>query len=166
MVTFVPSGLRRMSEAWPICTPDISTAERGFKPPTFFAARYKSYVGRNSEVPLLNCTSKTVRTANPIKTNRPTLHSRRFFSILKLNLLQVRDPVDEAAHDRVLRIENFVGRPRHVNFFVIQHQDALAHAPRTTHIVSHDHASHFEPVAHSQNQLVDGVGNNRIQSRR
>src|SRR6185437_5970608 len=101
MVTFVPSGLSRMSEAVPICTPDIRTAERGFRPPTFFAVRNKSYVGRNNEVPLLNCTSKTVRTANPIKTNRPTLQSRRFFSISKLNLLQVRNSVDEAAHNRV-----------------------------------------------------------------
>src|SRR5881628_1770238 len=102
MVTFVPLGFSLISETVPTCTPDIRTLALVFKPPMFFETRYKLYVGRNSEAPLLNCSNNTASSTSPMNTNRPTLHSRRFLSILKCVFLRVRHTVDKLPHNRIL----------------------------------------------------------------
>src|SRR5436305_12967261 len=111
MVTLVPLGPSLISDTDPTWTPAIKTVARVFNPPMFFATRYKLYVGRNSEAPLLNCSSSAARSTSPINTNRPTLHSSRFLSILERVFLRVRNTLDELAHNRVLRIENLVRCP-------------------------------------------------------
>src|ERR1017187_3549890 len=68
----------------------MRTWARVFKPPTVAAWRRMSYVERKNVLPLLNWSSRTPSSTSPMKTNKPTFHSRRDLSIVRSRVLSYR----------------------------------------------------------------------------
>src|SRR5207302_21366 len=99
-----------------------------------------------------------------MKTNKPTFHSRRGLLISKMMFFGIGHAVNEAAHNWIFRLEDFLWSPSSVNFAVVQHHNALAEAAGAAHIVSDDDGGDIQAVPHAQDKLVDAVGDNRVET--
>src|SRR6266705_562223 len=75
-------------------------------------------------------------------------------------------PLNKSPHDWILRVKDLICRSRGMDFLVVQHHDTLADPASAAHIMSYNHRSDVEAIAHAQHKFIDAIGNDRIQSSR
>src|SRR5438552_3192849 len=123
-------------------------------------------------MPLLNTRSKAATIIKATTTNAPTRPAKRdsFIGLVLLSsplnrgLGSIANAFDESMHHRVSRMAHLFRRSAGVNAPLMQHENALGDAPGAAHVVRHGDRGHFEPLADPDDQLVDAVGHDGVQS--
>src|ERR1017187_10251047 len=110
------------------------------------------------------------RTANPTKTNAPTLNSKprscRFIVCSTLNLpLLFGTSKEKILQKRIGRLLQIDWRAVKIDPAFMEIRDVIGHMKRAFHIVGHDDAGYAEALLQAADQAVDTVRNHGIKAR-
>src|SRR5436305_3619838 len=81
----------------------------------------------------------------------------------RLDEIEIRFPLYELTHYRVMGVLNFVDRADLSHLPFVQHRDSRADRVRAAHVVRDDDAGDPKLLAHADHQLVDDRARHRVE---